>query len=292
MNLITSGQLLLVFILALANSFFVAAEFSLVAIGRSRVQQLVEEGHPLALTLQRATRHLDTYLAATQLGITMASIGFGWIGEPALAGLIGPVLHVLPGAWEVIGAEILALIAAFGLVTVLHIVLGELAPKSLALQRTERTAFITVDPLDLFLLVFRPAILALNGLGNWTLRLFGLQPGSGEGGIHSVEELQLLVAASRGAGLVTANDLSDSDATKEISRYGCAACRQWWQAGFCMARQMLKGLRQRDEEVLPWHKCNGYTHLTRRCSVRNSKTSSWLSIFSPQREADARCWMP
>jgi CBS domain containing-hemolysin-like protein len=97
----------------------------------------------------------------------------------------------------------LALIAAFGLVTVLHIVLGELAPKSLALQRTERTALLTVAPLELFLRIFRPAIVALNGLGNRTLGLFGLEPGSGEGGVHSVEELQLLVASSRGAGLVS-----------------------------------------------------------------------------------------
>lgn len=203
MDLVTPGQVLVVIALVAANGFFVAAEFSLVAMRRSRVQQLLAEGHPLGPMLQRATRQLDTYLAATQLGITMASIGLGWVGEPLLAGLIGPAFGFLPQQWEIVSAELLALIVAFGLVTVLHIVLGELAPKSLALQRTERTALLTVAPLELFLRIFRPAIVALNGLGNLTLGLFGLQPGSGEGGVHSVEELQLLVAASRGAGLVS-----------------------------------------------------------------------------------------
>jgi putative hemolysin len=201
-SLTTVGGLLAVIVLVLTNGFFVAAEFSLVSVRRSRVGQLMAEEHPLAPAVHRATRQLDLYLAATQLGITMASIGLGWIGEPTLAKLIKPVFHFLPDAWEVVGTEALAIALAFGLVTVLHIVLGELAPKSLALQRTESTALIVARPLGLFLMVFRPAILVLNSMGNHTLRLFRLEPAGGEGSVHSTQELQLLVAASRGAGLV------------------------------------------------------------------------------------------
>lgn len=199
---ITVGRLLAVIVLVLANGFFVAAEFSLVGIRRSRVQQLVAEGHPLAPAVQRASQRLDAYLAATQLGITMASIALGWIGEPALARLIEPVFHTFSERWAPIGAHSLAVAIAFALITALHIVLGELAPKSLALQRTEGTALATARPLELFLTVFRPAIFSLNGLGNLLLRLFGLRPAGGEQLVHSPEELKLLVGISAQAGLL------------------------------------------------------------------------------------------
>ncbi|MBI2954172.1 MAG: HlyC/CorC family transporter [Chloroflexi bacterium] len=201
-SLITAAKLLAVIVLVLANGFFVAAEFSLVAMRRSRVEQLVADGHPLASSVQRAVQHLDAYLAATQLGITMASIGLGWIGEPALAGLIEPILHFLPGDWSLIGSHTVAVAVAFGIITALHIVLGELAPKSLALQRTEGTALALGRPLELFLVVFRPAIYFLNGLGNLVLRLFGLRPAGSEELVHSIEELKLLIAASREAGVL------------------------------------------------------------------------------------------
>ncbi|TAK35001.1 MAG: HlyC/CorC family transporter [Chloroflexota bacterium] len=195
-------RLLAVFALVLANGFFVAAEFSLVAIRRSRVEQLIAEGHPLASAVQRGVMHLDTYLAATQLGITMASIGLGWIGEPALAGLVEPAFQALPAQWAWIGTHTLAVAIAFAIITALHIVLGELAPKSLALQRTEGTALAVGKPLELFLILFRPAIWLLNGAGNWVLRLVGLNPATSEEMVHSVEELRYLVTASRQAGVL------------------------------------------------------------------------------------------
>jgi CBS domain containing-hemolysin-like protein len=216
-SLITAGKLLAVIVLVLVNGFFVAAEFSLVAVRRSRVEQLIAEGHPLAPTVQRAVKNLDTYLAATQLGITMSSIALGWIGEPVLAALIEPVFHFLPGNWALIGSHALAVSIAFAIITTLHIVLGELAPKSLALQRTEGTALAVAKPLELFLTLFRPAIYSLNSLGNLTLRLFGLQPASGEEEklVHSLEELQLLVRASRKAGLL---DESEEDMVERVFR--------------------------------------------------------------------------
>lgn len=191
-----------VFVLVAANGFFVAAEFSLVAVRRSRVAQLAAEGQRNARALQRAVDRLDASLAATQLGITISSLALGWIGEPALAHLLQPLMPNLFGSLAEAGAHALAIAIAFVTITALHIVLGELAPKSLALQRTERTALAVVRPLDLFRLLLGPVIAMLNGLGNAVLRLFGLRSGTGQEAMHSPEELKLLVAASREAGLL------------------------------------------------------------------------------------------
>ena len=198
----TSLRLAAVLLLVLANGFFVAAEFSLVAMRRSRLEQLLAEGHPLAPAVRRAMDRLDAYLAATQLGITMASIGLGWIGEPALAALLEPLFHGLPEDVALIGPHALAVAIAFSIITGLHIVLGELAPKSLALQRTEGTALAVAAPLTVFFTLFRPAIAILNGAGNLILRLAGLRPATGEELVHSVEELRFLVTASRKAGVL------------------------------------------------------------------------------------------
>lgn len=194
--------ILAVLALVFANGFFVAAEFSLVAVRRSRVAQLVAAGHKNAKPLERAVDRLDTFLAACQLGITISSLGLGWIGEPALAHLIEPLLISTLGDFSTFGAHAIAVAIAFTIITALHIVLGELAPKSLALQRSEQTALAIVRPLGLFLLLLRPAIIVLNGLGNLVLKLCGLRPGTGEESLHSPEELKLLIAASQEGGLL------------------------------------------------------------------------------------------
>ena len=191
-----------VLLLVFANGFFVASEFSLVAVRRSRVAELVTQRRANAKALQRAVDRLDSNLAATQLGITLSSLGLGWIGEPALAHLIEPLLSALPSMWAQTGAHAIAIAIAFAIITTLHIVLGELAPKSLALQRSETTALWIVRPLALFHLILIPAIFVLNGLGNQVLRLFGLQPGTGEASLHSPDELKMLAAASAEAGLL------------------------------------------------------------------------------------------
>ena len=194
--------ILAVLVLVAANGFFVAAEFSMVAVRRSRVAQLVADGRRNARALEQAISQLDANLAACQLGITISSLGLGWIGEPALAHLIQPLLVGLLGDYALAGAHAIAVAIAFIIITALHIVLGELMPKSLALQRSERTALAVVRPLWLFRVLLWPAIVTLNGLGNWLLKLCGLQPGAVEDALHSPEELKLLIAASQEAGLL------------------------------------------------------------------------------------------
>ncbi len=144
-----------VLVLVIANGFFVASEFSLVAVRRSRVAELVNAGRMNAKALQRAIDQLDANLAATQLGITISSLALGWIGEPALAHLVEPMLAGLPAGLAAGGSHAVAVAISFTVITALHIVLGELAPKSLALQRSERTALWVVRPLAVFLFVLR-----------------------------------------------------------------------------------------------------------------------------------------
>jgi CBS domain containing-hemolysin-like protein len=194
--------ILSVLVLVAANGFFVAAEFSLVAVRRSRVAELVASRRRNAAALQRAVESLDANLAATQLGITISSLALGWIGEPALAHLVEPLLSFLPGGLASFGSHAVAVAIAFVVITTLHIVFGELAPKSLALQRSETTALWIVRPLALFLFLFRPAILALNGFGNAVLRVAGLQSTASEEALHSPEELKFLVRASHDAGIL------------------------------------------------------------------------------------------
>jgi CBS domain containing-hemolysin-like protein len=202
-DLSTALGLIAVVVLVLLNGFFVATEFALVAVRRSRIEQRVAEGNKAAIRVSNALDHLDTYIAATQLGITMASLALGWLGEPALAHLVEPVLAaVLPGEWAIAGSHAVAVAIAFTIITVLHIVIGELAPKGLALQKPEATSLAVALPVSIFLKIFRPFIHVLNGTGNLVLRLMGLRAGGGEESVHSVEELRYLVRASRVAGVL------------------------------------------------------------------------------------------
>ncbi len=195
------GILAVIFLVAV-NGFFVAAEFSLVAVRRSRVAELVADRRTNAAALQWAIGHLDSYIAATQLGVTICSLALGWIGEAALADAIEPALRPLPAAVGAAGAHAIATTIAFLAITALLIVLGELVPKNLALQRSEGTALWTVRPLTLFSLVFRPAIVVLNGLGKLVLKAAGLQPGAAAEALHSPEELKLLLQSSQEGGIL------------------------------------------------------------------------------------------
>lgn len=210
----TSLSLLAVFLLVLANGFFVATEFALVSVRRTRVQQLAAEGNRRAQQVLGELTHLDTYIAATQLGITMASLALGWIGEPAVARLIEPLVRSLQfipeGSREAL-THTASFAVGFSLITALHIVLGELAPKSIALQRPEQTALWAAGPIHVFYLALRPAIVGLNSVGNAVVRLLGIEPASGHQLVQSAEELRLAIDASREAGLVgdSAHDLVD-----------------------------------------------------------------------------------
>jgi len=196
-------------VLVLANGFFVATEFSLVSVRRTRIQQLAAEGDRRATGVLDLLNHLDTYIAATQLGITISSLALGWVGEPAVATVLHRVFEELPVEMGETTTHAVSFVIAFSLVTALHIVIGELAPKSLALQLTETVALAVYRPIHVFLVIFRPVIAFLNWIGNQTVRLVGIQPASGHELVQSADELMLAVDASRQAGLVnqTAHDI-------------------------------------------------------------------------------------
>lgn len=201
MDLSAALRLLAVLGLLAANGLFVAAEFSIVRSRRTRITQLLQEGRRFAPTVQRAIMDPEPYLAASQLGITMASLGLGWIGEPAVAQLILPWLRGLPSGWGTTAAHAVAVTVAFVLITALHIVIGEQAPKNLALWNAEATALATVPPTEAFFRIFKPFIWTLNTLANKTLRAFGwVAPGR-----HVAlarDELVMLIGESRRAGVV------------------------------------------------------------------------------------------
>ncbi|MGD2161769.1 MAG: hemolysin family protein [Anaerolineales bacterium] len=195
-------RLAAVALLVLANGFFVAAEFSLVSVRRTRVSELVAQGNSRARWVQRAIDDPDRFIAATQLGITLASLGLGWIGEPALGVLLHPLIELFPANIEQELSHSLSAGLAFAVITFLHVVVGELAPKSIALQNPERTSLVVAQPTIWTEMVFKPAIWLLNGAGNSLLRWAGVQPAAGHELVHSVEELKMLVRQSAQGGIV------------------------------------------------------------------------------------------
>ena len=200
-------RLLLVLMLVLLNAFFVAAEFALVAVRRSRIDQMASEGDRAAKVVQKALSQLDRYISGTQLGITLASLALGWIGEPAIAGLVDKALHLV-GVEPAAGAlhTGVGIAVAFLVITFLHIVLGELAPKSIALAVPEKVSRVVVRPLMLFSRIMSPFIGFLNGTANRLLKLLGVEPASEGGHVHSPEELRLLVMQARAHGTLDESD--------------------------------------------------------------------------------------
>jgi CBS domain containing-hemolysin-like protein len=188
--------------LVLANAFFVAAEFALVSVRATRLAELSALGNRAARWAQRASANPDRFIAATQLGITLSSLGLGWIGEPALSDLLMPVLGLLPSDLGRQLAHPLSAALAFALITFLHVVVGELAPKSIALQNPEQTALAVARPTVWVERIFQPATWVLNGAGNALLRLIGIRSTPSHALVHSVEELKMIVSASAEGGVV------------------------------------------------------------------------------------------
>jgi CBS domain containing-hemolysin-like protein len=187
--------------LILLNAYFVATEFALVAVRRTQVELWVQAGRAGARALARATGSLDDAIAATQLGITLASIGLGFVGEPALARLLLPTLRGV-GVESSAAVHSLALGIAFASITFLHVVVGELAPKALALDRPGTVALACAQPLLVFGAVFRPVLRAMNGAGNALVRALGVKQLGEAHAVHSPEELSLLVSEARDAGAI------------------------------------------------------------------------------------------
>jgi CBS domain containing-hemolysin-like protein len=188
-------QLAAVFLLVFLNGFFVAAEFAIVKVRATQIEPLAREGSKRAAVAQHILGHLDTYLSASQLGITMTSLGLGWIGEPFVAELLFPVATFFFGEPAIV--HTVAFVIAFSAITFLHIVLGEQAPKWLAIQHPRKTALVIAYPLALFSKVFRPFIWVLNVSAKYFLHLAGI-PVGGEGDVaQSEEELRLLLSKGK-----------------------------------------------------------------------------------------------
>ncbi|HSL68620.1 MAG TPA: CNNM domain-containing protein, partial [Longimicrobiales bacterium] len=186
-------RLSLVLFLVAANGFFVAAEFGLVGSRRTHIATLVRQGNRRARAAQSAINRLDHYISGTQLGITLASLALGWVGETTIAALIIQVFAPLGAPWSLIATHVVAGTIAFVFISFLHIVLGELAPKSIALLFPERTSMWTAAPLIVFSRIFAPFIRTLNGTANLLLRTIGMRAPSELERVHRPEEIALLV---------------------------------------------------------------------------------------------------
>jgi putative hemolysin len=195
-------RLVAVFILVLANGFFVAAEFSLVSVRQTRILELITQGNRTARWVKKAIDDPDRFIAATQLGITISSLALGWIGEPALGHLLQPIINLFPAEIEEEISHSLSAGLAFAIITFLHVVVGELMPKSIALQNPERTSLIVAQPTVWTEWIFKPAIWLLNGTGNFLLRILGIQPATAHEMVHSPNELKMLATASAESGIV------------------------------------------------------------------------------------------
>ena len=194
-------NILLTIFLVLLNGFFVAAEFAIVKVRSSQIELRSQAGSQLAKVALNMITHLDAYLSATQLGITLASLGLGWIGESVVSEII---IHIMQAAGFQADADLahkIALPIAFSVITILHIVFGELAPKSLAIQRSESTTLAIAIPLQFFYYIFKPAIWFLNGFSNLLLRGIGITPVHGSE-VHSSEELRLIFEQSKESGAI------------------------------------------------------------------------------------------
>jgi len=202
--LLSAGRLLAALFLVALNGFFVASEFALVRVRSTSVDQMVERGRPGARALRTALDNLDDYLAATQLGITIASLGLGWIGEPAVAALIEPVLApVLPAGT----LHLIAVAIGFGVVTFLHVVFGELAPKTVAIARAERLGVLVAPPMKLFYYLFLPGLVVFNGTANRFTSLLGVPPASESEEALSEREIRMVLSRASDEGHVDASEV-------------------------------------------------------------------------------------
>lgn len=206
--------IIILFLVAL-NGFFVASEFSIVKVRPSRLDTLIKEGNRQAVHARQVTEHLDAYLSVTQLGITLASLGLGWIGEPAVAKMLTPLFHLfhVPAQLE----HTIAFVVGFSVITALHIVLGELVPKSLSIQKTEKVVLFVAWPLIMFNKLMYPAVWFLNHVANWTLRRMGIHAASEAEEAHNEDEIRLLMEQSYKYGYIDKSELTYLDNVFDFS---------------------------------------------------------------------------
>ncbi len=212
---ITVINIIAIFLLVAMNGFFVASEFSIVKVRPSRLDTLIREGNKRAEAAKKVTEHLDAYLSVTQLGITIASLFLGWIGEPTVSALLEPVFSLihLPEQF----AHTISLVLGFSVITALHIVLGELVPKSLSIQKTEQIVLFVARPLIFCDKIMYPAVWVLNHVANWVLARFGVEAASETEEAHNEEELRLLMEESHKQGLIEKTELTYIDNVFDFS---------------------------------------------------------------------------
>jgi CBS domain containing-hemolysin-like protein len=209
--------ILMTFLLVAANGFFVAAEFAIVKVRASQIELKAQSGNKSARMAQGLISHLDEYLSATQLGITLASLGLGWVGEPIVAKLLGGFIHMVGIEISPENLHRISLVVAFVLITFLHIVFGELAPKSLAIRRPEQTTLAVAYPLRFFYIVLKIPIAALNWVANKILRMVGIEPVHESEHYHSGEELRLLIEQGREGGAL---EESEHELLENVFEFG------------------------------------------------------------------------
>ena len=197
----TIFNLFVICFLLLSNAFFVASEFSMVKVRKTRMEELSKQGNSMATVALEQIDDLDKFVAAVQLGVTISSIGLGWVGEATLAHIIQPLFNFLPCVAQGVATHTLAISIAFVLITIFHVVIGELVPKSIALQYTENTALLIAKPMQVIIVLFHPFIMLLNGFGNLLLKLMRI-PQPKISLAHSTEELDMLVDASYKEGVL------------------------------------------------------------------------------------------
>ncbi|WP_411966150.1 hemolysin family protein [Haloferax sp. YSMS24] len=219
-DLISLGGLFLAFFLVIMNGVFVAAEFAFVKVRPTQVNALVEQGKPGAPLVQGIIQNLDDYLAVSQLGITLSSLGLGWIGEPAVAALIEPVLgQLLPEGL----VHLVAFVLGFGFITFLHVVFGELAPKTFAIQEAPRIAFLVAPLMKFFYYVFVPGIIVFNGTANYFTRLAGVSPASESEETHTEGEIRMILTRSEETGHI---DLDEVEMIESVFELGDTVARE------------------------------------------------------------------
>ena len=204
------------------NAFFVAAEFSIVKIRRSRLEEIEAHGNKKAKLAIKITSSLDSYLSATQLGITLSSLALGWIGEPALAVVIDPLFGYLLRDDPVL-MRISSIALAFTIIVGMHVVFGELIPKSIAIQKTETAVMLVARPLHLFTQLFRPFIYIFDGLAAFVLKLINIKPALNSDLVHSEEEIKLIAGASQRGGII---DKTESEIIKNAVDFSDKIARE------------------------------------------------------------------
>ena len=195
-------NLFVIALLLFSNGFFVASEFAIVSVRKTRIAQLTKEGNFNAKVVLEALKDLDKFIAAVQLGVTISSIGLGWVGEATLSRIIEPMFWFMPASYQVTATHTASIAIAFVLITVLHVVIGELMPKSIALQFPEKVSLLIAIPMKLLTKIFDPFISGLNGLGNILLKLLKIPPSQTSHLVHSIEELNMLINASYNEGVL------------------------------------------------------------------------------------------